>query len=62
MSDTEVMTIDEATGEVVFWAYQTEAVRDRAFSELLGWVAGRAVDDRDAADLLLQIRGRAHQP
>lgn len=62
MPDTDVMTFAEATDQVYYWFGQPNNDRDRAFDDLLGWVAGRAVDDPDAADTLRRIRDRAAQP
>jgi hypothetical protein len=56
MRDTGTMPIEETTDQLVYWAQQAEADRDRAFSELLGNVVFRAVDDPTAADTLRRIR------
>ncbi|HEY9415627.1 MAG TPA: hypothetical protein VIQ30_12765 [Pseudonocardia sp.] len=58
----DVMTVDEATDQVYYWAAQLEVDRDRAFDDLLGWVAGRAITgDPHAADTLRRIRERAER-
>lgn len=59
------MTIDEARAELEFWGdpRMPWETRDRAFSDLIGWVAMRAVamDEPGAADLLRRIRDRAER-
>jgi len=61
MIDTDVMTFDEAKDQVYYWHDRevTVADRERAFDDLIGWVAGRAVSDPTAADTLRRIRERA---
>ena len=56
MAETGVMSIEETTDQLMYWAVQKGADRDRAFSELLGNVVFRAVDDPTAADTLRRIR------
>lgn len=58
MRDVGVMSIEETTDQVMYWAQQADADRDRAFDELLGNVVFRAVDDPTAADTLRRIRER----
>lgn len=56
------LTWEQATEEVYYWAGQHIEQRDRAFSDLLGWVAGRAaIGDPHAADTLRRIRDRAER-
>lgn len=64
MADTEVvaeaMTFDEAVDNVHYWAESRVDDRDRAFDDLLGWVAGQAIHgDPSAAGTLRRIRERA---
>jgi hypothetical protein len=59
MARPVVMSIDETLAELQYWIYRSEAERELAFSELLGNVAFRAVDDPYAADVLRRIRERA---
>lgn len=59
----DTMSMEQATGEVYYWAQQRLEARDRAFDDLLGWVAGRAITgDPHAADTLRRIRHRAERP
>lgn len=55
----ERMTMEEATHELAWWGLSTEADRERAFDDVLGNVAYRAVDDPFAAETLRRIRKRA---
>lgn len=61
MADTDVMTFDQVTDEVYYWQDRDRPIadRERAFDDLIGWVAGRAVTDPTAADTLRRIRERA---
>lgn len=64
MADTELvdeaMTMDQAVDQLRYWGAMRIEDRDRAFSDLIGWVAGRALTgDPDAAGTLLRIRERA---
>lgn len=60
---TEVMSPAEAVEEIYFWHERdlTVADRERAFDDLIGWVAGQAQVDRYAAETLRRIRERAEQ-
>ena len=56
----DAMTFEEAVDNVHYWAERLEAERDRAFDDLLGWVAGQAIHgDPSAAGTLRRIRDRA---
>jgi hypothetical protein len=61
MPDTGTMQIEETTAQLMYWAQQATADRDQAFSELLGNVVFRAVDDPTAAETLRRIRERAER-
>lgn len=60
-ADVGVMSIEETTELQLFLSAQHPKVRDRVFSELLGNVAFRAVDDRYAADTLRRCRDLARR-
>ena len=52
--------MEEATDQLAWWAgLSTDEERDRAFDDVLGNVAYRAVDDPIAAETLRRIRRRA---
>lgn len=59
MKRPERMTMEEATDELAWWGSSTDEERDRAFDDVLGNVAFRAVDDPIAAETLRRIRKRA---
>ena len=60
--EDEPMTMEQATDQVYYWAAQLMEDRDRAFDDLLGWVAGRAITgDPHAAETLRRIRERAER-
>lgn len=59
MKRLERMTMEEATHELAWWGLSSEEDRERAFDDVLGNVAYRAVDDPLAADVLRRIRKRA---
>lgn len=62
-ADTEAMSPAEAVDEIYFWhdPRLTVSDRERAFDDLIGWVAGQAQVDRFAAETLRRIRERAER-
>lgn len=65
MADTKLedqpMSYEQATDQLYYWGGMRMESRDRAFDALLGWVAGRATADPDAASTLRLIRDRAER-
>ncbi|HEY9413150.1 MAG TPA: hypothetical protein VIQ30_00190 [Pseudonocardia sp.] len=60
--EADTMTMEQAKDQVYYWAEQRDEARDRAFDDLLGWVAGRAITgDPHAAETLRRIRERAER-
>lgn len=62
--EDEPMTFEQVVDQVYYWQDSSRPVadRERAFDDLIGWVAGRATSDPTAADTLRRIRERAERP
>lgn len=67
MPDVELeddpMTFEQVVDQLYYWQDDRRPIadRERAFDALLGWVAGRATVDPDAASTLRLIRDRAER-
>lgn len=59
--EDQAMTYEQATDQLYYWGAMRMEDRDRAFDALIGWIAGRATADPDAASTLRLIRDRAER-